>query len=125
MKKERLLSLFVKKSAKAEPPPASPYFPYVVSVTHEQQAQYPELTAQIKNFEKSDNENQKLRSKFLSKAAVGPMGHVYEDARWSIRQESGQSGKHLVRGYRWDYSKNWRRKMANLKLLPMTRFEGL
>ena len=100
--KGRLSSLFIKKSAKEEipeAPPKSPYFPYKVPIPDKQQTEYPTLTDQIHTFERCDEENKRLRSKFLTtKAGAEPNGHVYWDARASFGEENEQSGKHLVHG---------------------------
>ena len=111
MKRERLLSLFAKKSAKAEPPPASPNFPYKIEITPEQESQYPELPVQIKAFERCAVKNEELRKQFLAKnkelrrqllatpsteADTEPVGDVYRDAVESVRAGNGRLSKHLV-----------------------------
>ena len=102
--KGRLSSLFIKKSAKEEipeAPPKSPYFPYKVPITPNQHDEYSELMARIKKFEGCADANKRLRIKFLTtKAGAEPNGDVYWDALASDKQRNGQSGKHLVRGYR-------------------------
>lgn len=94
--------MFIRKSAKEEfpeAPPKSPYFPYKVPIPDEQQTDYPRLTEQIKTFESCDEENKRLRSKFLTtKTGVEPNGYVYWDALASEKERNGQSGKHPVRG---------------------------
>ena len=111
MKKERLLSLFVKKSPKAEAPPASSNFFYKIGITPDKESQYPEVPVQIKAFQRCAEKNEELRRQFLAKkkelrrqllatpsteAGSEPVGDVYLDAVASDDVGGGRFSKYLV-----------------------------
>lgn len=113
--KVRVPSLFVRKSAKAETPLASPYFPYKIVITPEQEIQYPELPVQIKAFERCAK-NKELRKQFLAtsskKTGAEPVGDVYLDAVESDGVGNGRLSKHLVHDDDLVHSKVMKKKQG-------------